>query len=351
MTEANNKQSSFTYASTSDDVLQSVSLLGKTVLITGASSGLGLESARCFAAAGAKVILAARNLAKIEQAKQHILASVPTAQLSIVLLDLSDLNSVRSAAQQLLQQLPQQKQSIDILINNAGVMACPFELTAQGFELQFGSNHLGHFLFTCLIAPLLTPHVDARVICLSSAAHKFAAPNLDDPNYLHRPYNKWQAYGEAKSANALFALALNARLKNKGIECFSVHPGMIATELGRHLEPEDLKMFSGGGSNKEKDKKKDKTEKPKTENHSEIQKSDKPKRPAFKSIAQGAATSVWAATSPTLKGKGGCYCEDCQIAEPSSKPTHGYADYIADKNLAEKLWILSEQLVSERFEF
>lgn len=327
--------STLDYQSTTEQVVEGLDLQGKTIVITGASTGLGLETARSLALAGAHIVLAARNLEKIEKAKQHILAQVNNAKLDHVLVDLSDLNSVRSAANNLLAQ----KLAIDVLINNAGVMACPFEKTAQGFEMQFGSNHLGHFLFTCLIAPLLKGKTGSRVICLSSAAHKFAAPNLEDPNYLQRPYNKWQAYGEAKSANALFALALNERLKNKGIECFSVHPGMIATELGRHLAPEDLLMFSGG--------KKEKT----AEEKQQTQASDKPKRSPFKTIPQGAATSVWAATHPSLTGKGGSYCEDCQLAELSTHPSRGYAAYIADKNLAEKLWLLSETLVGERFEF
>jgi len=327
----------FNYESSTHDVLKGLDLHGKTFVITGASTGLGLETARSLASVGARIVIAARNLEKIEHAKQHIKESVKDAELSHVLLDLSDLNSVRSAAKELLAQ----KLTIDVLINNAGVMACPFEKTAQGFEMQFGSNHLGHFLFTGLITPLLKQKSHSRVICLSSAAHKFAAPNLEDPNYLHRPYNKWQAYGEAKSANALFALALNERLAKKGIECFSVHPGMIATELGRHLAPEDLLMFSGGKKNKEGENKTEKT----------AQESDKPKRSPFKTIPQGAATSVWAATSAELAGKGGCYLEDCQVAELSTHPARGYAAYIADKNLAEQLWRLSETLVGEKFNF
>lgn len=330
----------FSATSTTGEVLQGINLNNKNVVITGASSGLGLESARSLAQAGADIIIAARNPEKINKAKQHILQSVPQANISHVLLDLSDLDSVRKAAES----LKERDLSIDILINNAGVMACPFERTAQGFEMQFGSNHLGHFLFTLLLLPLIKKQQGSRIICLSSAAHHFASVNLDDPNYEQRTYNKWQAYGEAKSANALFALELNERIKESGIEAYSVHPGMIATELGRHLDADDLKMLMGS-SKKEKspDSNKDKQQKPSTQ---------KNKSNPFKTLEQGAATSVWAATSTDLVGKGGHYLEDCQIAQASdssnnNKATTGYAEHIADKTLAKHLWHLSKQQLSD----
>jgi NAD(P)-dependent dehydrogenase (short-subunit alcohol dehydrogenase family) len=328
----------FNAGSTTTDVIQHINLKGKTVLVTGASAGLGLETSRCLANAGARIIMAARNAEKLAAAQQQILTTVPSAQLQSLILDLSDVNSIRQAAQQLLDKA----EPIDVLINNAGVMACPFEKTAQGFEMQFGTNHLGHFLFTNLILPLLIKAPNARIVCLSSAAHKFAAVNVEDPNYLKRPYNKWQAYGEAKSANALFALALNKRLRKYGIDVFSVHPGMIATELGRHLDADDLKMLMGGN--------KERSEKPK--DAADITKKENtPKKSPFKTIPQGAATSVWAATAFELKGKGGIYLEDCQIAEPSQKASSGYAPHIADEQLAEKLWQVSEQILEQSFSY
>jgi NAD(P)-dependent dehydrogenase (short-subunit alcohol dehydrogenase family) len=338
----------FSFESTTQDVIQHINLSGKTALITGATSGLGLETAKCLASAGASIILAARNANKIQKAKESILANVPNAKLSYVIIDLSDLNSVRKAAESLIEK----QLTIDLLINNAGVMACPFEKTAQGFEMQFGSNHLGHFLFTGLILSLLKKQQGSRVICLSSAAHKFANVNLEDPNYENRKYNKWQAYGEAKSANALFALALNERLKNRDIECFSVHPGMIATELGRHLQPEDLEMFSGGSKSKNNNENNEKGNEKGTEKNimKDKKESDKPKRSPFKTVEQGAATTAWAATSPSLNGLGGTYLEDCQISQASDKSSTGFSNYIADKTTAEKLWTLSENLVGETFD-
>jgi NAD(P)-dependent dehydrogenase (short-subunit alcohol dehydrogenase family) len=329
-------QANFSATTTTSDVLEGFDLRNKTVVITGASSGLGLETARSMAEAGATIIMAARNPEKIAQAKQQILQATPQAMISEVQLDLSDLNSVRKAAET----LKQRDVSIDILINNAGVMACPFERTQQGFEMQFGSNHLGHFLFTLLLLPQIKKQQGSRIINLSSAAHKFASVNLDDPNYEQRTYNKWQAYGEAKSANALFALELNERVKQSGIEAYSVHPGMIATNLGRHLDENDLKMLMGG-SKKEQIPANQTQPKPKK---------DKKNSSPFKTIEQGAATSVWAATSHDLSGKGGVYLEDCQIAQASdsnnNKASTGYSSHIADKALAKSLWQLSEQLVN-----
>ena len=335
----------FNALSTSTDVLQNITLEVKTILVTGASAGLGLETSRALASAGAKIIMAARNPEKLAAAQQQILATVPTAQLQTLIIDLSDVNSIRKAAQSLLDK----NEAIDVLINNAGVMACPFEKTAQGFEMQFGTNHLGHFLFTNLLLPLVIKAQDqkpgARIVSLSSAAHKFASVNVEDPNYLNRPYNKWQAYGEAKSANALFALALNKRLIKHGIDVFSVHPGMIATELGRHLDTDDLKMLMGSS------KQKDAADKPKSEKPAEAKTESTARKSPFKTIPQGAATSVWAATASALKGKGGIYLEDCQIAEPSQKATSGFAAHIADEDLAEKLWQVSERLLEQTFSY
>lgn len=311
----------FNASSTTNDVIAGVSLVGQVAVVTGASAGLGIETARVLAAAGARVLLVARNGEKLEPVLQSLLEQVPGAQLDSALMDLSDLDSVRAAAADIAARYP----SINLLINNAGVMACPLGRTAQGFELQFGTNHLGHFLFTNILLPSLEAAAaesgdDSRVISLSSAGHRFGGVDFEDPNFERREYEKWAAYGQSKTANALFAVGLDARLKAKGVRAFSVHPGVIMTELGRHLVPEEWESLKASRPPGEEMK--------------------------FKSIEQGAATSVWGATSSQLQGLGGLYLEDCHIAEPAVPgKTGGIADYAADPALADRLWTLSETLV------
>lgn len=312
----------FNAESTTDEVMAGVSLDGKLVVITGASSGLGLESARVMAAAGAKVVLLARSEEKLAAAVATLGEQVPDAQFDSVIMDLADLDSVRAAADTLLQRYP----GIDLLLNNAGVMICPEGRTEQGFETQFGTNHLGHFLLTCLLTPALIAAAPARVVVLSSGAHKLSPVNLDDPNYRERDYDKWLAYGESKTANALFALALDARLKAHGVRANSVHPGIIMTELGRHFQPEDFAAMA--------------------------EKAPKEQNMSFKSIPQGAATSVWAATAPELADVGGLYLEDCHIAPTAvAGGDGGVESYAQDPAVAEQLWTLSEDLVGQSFKF
>ncbi|MEH6584532.1 MAG: SDR family NAD(P)-dependent oxidoreductase [Halioglobus sp.] len=314
--------SNFNAESTTDEVIAGHSLAGKQAVVTGASTGLGLETVRVLAAAGARVLMLARDDGKLQDARQSILAAQPDAQLETALMDLSDLDSVRRAAAAIVEQYPR----IDLLINNAGVMCCPLGRTAQGFELQFGTNHLGHFLFTGLLAPAVIAAAPARIVVLSSAGHKMAQANLEDPNYMSREYQKWQAYGESKTANALFATGLDERLKSLGVRAFSVHPGVIITELGRHLEPEDYTALAAS--------------------------QPEGRELVYKSIPQGAATSVWAATSEDLEGKGGIYLEDCQIAEPAvAGGDGGVESYAVDADIARRLWDLSEDLVGEAFTF
>lgn len=310
----------FNAESTTNDVIQGIDLGGAQAVVTGASSGLGVETARALASAGAAVLMVARDAAKLETAVAQVKADQPDAQIGTALLDLADLDSVRAGAADILAQCP----SINLLINNAGVMACPLDRTAQGFEMQFGTNHLGHFLLTALLAPALVVGAPARVVNLSSGGHKFGAVNLEDPNYQQREYNKWQAYGEAKTANALFSVGLDARGRSAGVRSFAVHPGVIMTELSRHMQQEDYDLLTKGGA----------------------------REMTLKSVEQGAATSVWAATAPSLEGRGGIYLEDCQVAEPAIPGSEGGVEsYAVDPDIADGLWQISEQLVGEIFSF
>lgn len=314
--------SNFNAESTTDEVIEGISLEGKLAVVTGASTGLGLETSRTLARQGATVLMVARNAQKLEAAMGTIQEETPGARLEAVLMDLADLESVRAAAATIVQDHP----GIDLLINNAGVMFCPLGRTEQEFEMQFGTNHVGHFLFTCLLVPALLKQAPGRVVVLSSGAHKMAPVNLEDPNYTLREYNKWLAYGESKTANVLFAVALDARLKALGVRTFAVHPGIIMTELGRHMSPEDMQQMMAMAPKGEEIK--------------------------FKSIPQGAATSVWAATSEDLSGRGGLYLENCQIADPAVAGVDGGVEsYALDADTAERLWASSEEMVGQSFSF
>jgi NAD(P)-dependent dehydrogenase (short-subunit alcohol dehydrogenase family) len=235
-------------------------------------------------------------------------------------LELGSLAEVRAAAARLLAKLPR----IDLLVNNAGVMACPFAKTADGFELQFGSNHLGHFLLTGLLVPALQRSRAGRVVCLSSRGHHIAPVDFDDLNFERRPYDKWQSYGQAKTANVLFAVELDHRLGAHGTRAFAVHPGAIVTELGRHLQPEDIQFLQ-----------------------------TRSRGMHFKSVEQGAATSCFVATAPELAGRGGLYLEDCHVAEVDDAPDalEGVKSYALDRGNAARLWEVSEKLVGQRFDF
>jgi len=310
----------FDGASTTDQVIEGISLKGKLAVVTGASSGLGQETSRVLAAAGATVLMVARNEDALEGVAQEIRQQHPEAQLLTQIMDLADLNSVRSAAMAILQRTDE----IQLLINNAGVMACPLMRTAQGFEMQFGTNHLGHFLLTELLSPALVKGAPGRVINLSSAGHKFGPFNFDDPDYHHREYDKWQAYGESKTANILFSVGLDLRMRDRGVRAFAVHPGMIMTNLARHLKPADITALTDRSPSSEP--------------------------LAFKTVEQGAATSVWAATAAELALEGGIYLEDCQIAKAAAGDgVRGIESYAIDSAAAEQLWSLSEDLVEQSF--
>ena len=306
----------FGFETTTEEVLEGIELSGKLAVITGATSGLGLETARALASKGAKVVILGRNPEKLKNA-ENVLSDMNLAgEIDTALLDLADLDNVRVAAEHLLQRYTK----IDILVNNAGVMICPFGHTKQGFETHFGTNHMGHFLFTCLLVPALRAAASARVINLASAAHRIAPVDFDDPNFENRNYEKWVAYGNSKTANVLFSVALDARLKDSSVRSLAVHPGMILTDIARHITEEEAAL---------------------------MQEAPEP----FKTVPQGAATSVWAATSPDLRDEGAKYLANCQIAplDDSDAPIGGVKPYALCKDNAERLWSLSERLLGEQF--
>lgn len=313
--------SEFGATSTTDDVLGGHDLSGKTVFITGGASGLGQETARAMAAKGAHVVLAARDQGKLDAAAEAIRSDVDGAEVETILLDLASLESVRACAAEAADRFD----TIDILINNAGVMACPFGQTSDGFELQFGTNHLGHFVLTKHLLPLVEEGADKRIVNLSSRAHHRDRVHLDDLNYENRDYEKWESYGQSKTANVLFSVALQKRLADKGFDVFAVHPGGIATNLGRHLTEQDIADMLARLKESDGDF-------------------------SFKTEAQGAATTCWAATAPEISGKGGVYCEDCHIADVDDEDESGSVrSYAVDPTIAEQLWTKSEALVGEIF--
>jgi len=312
----------FAFESTTDDVLDGIDLSGRRFVITGAASGLGEESTRALAAHGASILMLARDPQKNTDAAERVRATVPDADLTLDTVDLADLASVRAFAGRYVES----GTPIDVLMNNAGVMACPFEHTADGFEMQFGTNHLGHFELTRLLEPAVLAGDDPRIVILSSAAHGIADVDLGDPNFERTEYDAWEAYGRSKSANALHALALSQRLD--GVLSLSVHPGGIMTNLGRHLNDDLLQQML--------DRAKERSEAAGESGGMQ-----------FKSVPQGAATQVWAATSPDLIGHNGAYLADCGVGvEGGNIGTNGFAPYIADAGTADRLWSLSEQLVA-----
>jgi NAD(P)-dependent dehydrogenase (short-subunit alcohol dehydrogenase family) len=318
----------FNATSTTTDVLQGVDLSGKRILITGASAGLGVETARALAAHGAQVVGAVRDPAKGEAATAQVRADAANGGgLELIQLDLASLASVRAAADKLVAD----GRPFDVVIANAGVMATPFGHTADGFETQFGTNHLGHFVFVNRIASLIAP--GGRLVNLSSAGHRFADVDLDDPNFERTPYDPMLAYGHSKTANVLFAVEFDRRHKDRGIRAAAVHPGAIHTELGRHMGPEMLEKLIDSLN-------------------AQLAEAGEPPF-QFKTIPQGAATSVWAGAVASGDEVGGRYCEDCHVSpvtEGIITPTsEGVRPYALDPDRARALWALSEQMVGERF--
>ena len=310
-------------ATTTDDVLSGTDLRGTRVLVTGASGGIGLETARALAAHGAAVTLAARDAAKLESAARDVASRTGNADVDWLQLDLASFASVREAVRA----YAARHDRLGVLVNNAGVMASPLMRSADGHEMQFAVCHLGHFLLTCLLVPLLERGAPARVVNLSSGGHKLGGVDFDDPDFRARPYDKWVAYGQAKTANILFSVELTRRLSGCGITSNAVHPGAIGTtDLARYLEPTDFAEM--------------------------MRRTKFSDRIPFKSMEAGAATSVWAATAPELAGRGGLYLEDCHVAAVSDdlgNGQDGYRSYASDPAAARRLWTLSEQAVGERF--
>lgn len=316
----------FDATSTTDEVLDGVDLSGKRVLITGVSAGLGVEAARALAAHGAIVIGAVRDIDKATRATEPVRAGAAHGGgLELVKLDLNDLASVRACADALLSD----DEKLDLVIANAGIMACPFGRTTDGFETQFGTNHLGHFVLVNRIGPLMKP--GARLVNLSSLGHRRADVDLDDPNFDHMPYDPWIAYGRSKTANILFAVEFDRRHKARGVRATAVHPGGIRTELSRHLTPEQQQALMDGinAANKAAG-----------EPHFR-----------FKTIPQGAATGVWAGVIAKAEEVGGLYCEDCHVAELVADPAirRGFRPYALDPEHAKALWAKSEEMVGESF--
>jgi NAD(P)-dependent dehydrogenase (short-subunit alcohol dehydrogenase family) len=312
----------FDQASTVHDVLAGIDLTGKTAVVTGTSAGLGAETARGLAKAGAFVVMAARNGAKNEAVAGSIRSDIEGAKLRTITIDLADFGSVRRAAAEIMSLCP----VVDILINNAGFVGGPRVLTPQGAELHFAANHLGPFLLTNLLMPALKAAASSRIIVVSSNGHRMGGFDIDDLNFGRRDYNHWTAYSQSKMANVLHAVGLAERLNGTNVTAYSLHPGVIRTEVFRSVttqEEEQITSWTGDNGS------------------------------PLKSLAQGAATQVWGATSTELNGITGVYLEDCQIAKvvPSSTMSaFGVIEEALDLAIADRLWSISEGFVGQRFD-
>jgi NAD(P)-dependent dehydrogenase (short-subunit alcohol dehydrogenase family) len=304
--------SGFGPQTTAREVLKGQDLSGKISIVTGGYSGVGLETTRALAEAGATVIVPARTPEKARAA----IADITSVELEE--LNLFDPASIDAFTQRFLDS----GRPLDILINNAGIMAPPLVRDARGYESQFATNHLGHFQLTARLWPALKQAGSSRIVSLSSTGIRFGGVDFEDPNFEHREYDKWKAYAQSKSANALFAVGLDKRGYAHGVRAFSVHPGRIMTDLVRHMSEAELAV---GGE--------------------------------YKTTEQGAATSVWCATSPLLEGKGGVYCIDADIAEVipefalqgMGQMLTGVLPWAIDPGFAERLWKLSEEMTGIEF--
>jgi NAD(P)-dependent dehydrogenase (short-subunit alcohol dehydrogenase family) len=323
--------SKFGATSTTDDVLSGLNLQGKRILVTGVSAGIGVETARSLAAHGAHVVGAARDLNKAEGATAQVRkdAEANGGSFELVALDLANLKSARACADELLAA----GKRFDVVIANAGVMATPLGHTVDGFETQFGTNHLGHFVLVNRIVPLMGN--GSRLINLSSAGHRFATVDLDDPNFEKTTYAPFVAYGRSKTANILFAVAFDRRHRERGIRAAAVHPGGIVTELGRHMDPSQLQTMV---------------------DQMNQQLALEGKGPfQWKTIPQGAATSVWAGVVAPADEIGGRYCENCHIGYivpddvTISAISEGVRGYALDATTAKALWRKSEEMVGESY--
>jgi NAD(P)-dependent dehydrogenase (short-subunit alcohol dehydrogenase family) len=296
--------SGFGAQTTAREVIGNRRLDGKTAIVTGGYAGIGLETTRVLAAAGANVIVPARNVAKAKQSLSGL------ANVTIAEMDLAVPSTIEAFAQRF------GDRPVHLLINNAGIMAAPLSRDARGLESQLAVNHVGHFqLFTCVL-PALRRANGARVVALSSRGHARAAFDFEDPNFEGRPYDKMIAYGQSKTANVLFAVEVDRRHQGEGIRAFAVHPGAILdTELARHFDPEELEAV--------------------VERARRIG--------SFKTVEQGGATSIFCATSPLLEGIGGVYCENCDVAAIKPEGDDGVRPYAIDPEIAKRLWSWTER--------
>ena len=306
---------------TAEEAAGEIDLSGKTIVLTGGSAGLGVEAARVLALRGAKIVSVVRDEAKGKAAAEATRERVPGADIELALLDLFDLDSVRRGADDIAARFPK----IDRLINNAGVMMCPLGRTKEGLDTQLGTNHLGHFVLTARLIENVVAGSPARIVNLSSGGHRMSPLRFDDPFFERDEYDKFVAYGQAKTANVLFSVGLDKRYKDRGVRSYAVHPGAIHTELARHMGADDVKHLMA------------------------MRPQSEPMR--FKSVEAGAATTVWAATSPELDGQGGVYCEDCGVAQTIDTPGEslGVCSYALDEDQADRLWALSEEWSGEKF--
>ena len=318
--------------STTEDVLAGVDLKGKRILVTGVSAGLGVETARALVAHGADIVGAARDLDKAKRATSEVskVAAETGASFELVELDLASLKSVRTAADKLVAD----GRLFDVIIANAGVMATPFGKTEDGFETQFGTNHLGHFVFVNRIAKLIKD--GGRLVNLASSGHRFSNVDLNDPNFETTPYEPFVAYGRSKTANILFAVAFDQRHRKRGVRAAAVHPGGIQTELARYMDPAHLEQMINQIN-----------EQAAAEGKGQFQ---------FKTAPQGAATSVWAAVVAPAEEAGGRYCENCHVSDIVADDARlglldeGVRGYALNPENAQALWKKSEELVGETFE-
>lgn len=314
--------SGFGPTTTAQQALEGIDLTGKVAMVTGGYSGIGLETTRALAEAGATVIVPARTPEKARQALSSI-SGVEQGRL-----DLLDPASIDAFARGFLAS----DRPLDILINNAGIMATPLTRDARGFESQFSANHLGHFQLTVRLWPALRNARGARVVSLSSRGHQRAGIDFDDPQFQHRPYDRWKAYGQSKTANVLFAVELDRRGEAGEVRAFAVHPGAILTELARDMTDEELRAYGLS----------------RTDRIGYIPAGKSVAEGGdFKTLEQGAATSVWCATTPQLAGMGGLYCQDGDVApilQDGSASNVGVRPYAIDPEAAKRLWTLSEKL-------
>lgn len=311
--------SGFGAATTAREAARGIDLSGKTAVVTGGYSGLGLETTRVLSEAGAIVVVPARDPVRARASLEGI------ANTLVIELDLMNPASIEAFARRFLAT----GRALHILINSAGIMATPLMRDSRGFEAQFSTNHLGHFHLTQRLWPALTGGHGARVVSVSSGGHQIAPVDFSDINFERRPYDKWIAYGQSKTANVLFAVALDKRGKDQNVRAFALHPGTVLGPLARHLTEEEIKSFNvydSQGSvivDPERD---------------------------LKSVEQGAATAIWCATSPLLVGHGGIYCENCDVASvmPGDDSSRfGVNKWAIEDHAAERLWNISGEMIGQ----